>query len=279
LCWKTRNKSYRANIQFFRRRPYAAYCLKIVGMKVMKKIILLLCLSVFIVFPGVADNTWRGLSVEPENRCSPYNKKEQYPYPQSVEDTIVSLMGGRVYGPYTGRYFGSDSETDIEHIVAASEGHDSGLCHRSAQERVNFATDPLNLTLAAPEVNRCGIGGKCGFDASEWMPAKNKCWFANRVVQIKQKYSLSVDTREAEALEEVLSNCDSFELIYDSSIQPRLDDVEHDEAPDVLTLYDDNRNGRITCAEARKHGIAPVMRQHAAYQYMNDRDGDGIVCE
>ena len=43
--------------------------------------------------------------------------------------------------------------------------------------------------------------------------------------------------------------------------------------------YDDNRNGRITCAEARNHGIAPVPRGHPAYPYMNDGDGDGVVCE
>ena len=47
----------------------------------------------------------------------------------------------------------------------------------------------------------------------------------------------------------------------------------------ALALYDDNRNGRITCAEARIHGIAPVRRGHPAYPYMDDRDGDGIVCE
>ena len=38
----------------------------------------------------------------------------------------------------------------------------------------------------------------------------------------------------------------------------------------------DERRG---CAEARAHGIAPVHRDHPAYQYMNDRDDDGIVCE
>ena len=47
----------------------------------------------------------------------------------------------------------------------------------------------------------------------------------------------------------------------------------------ALELYDDNGNGRITCAEARAHGIAPVRRDHPAYQYMDDRDGDGVVCE
>ena len=46
-----------------------------------------------------------------------------------------------------------------------------------------------------------------------------------------------------------------------------------------LDLWDDNRNGQITCAEARRHGIAPVPRKHPAYKYMRDGDGDGWVCE
>ncbi len=46
----------------------------------------------------------------------------------------------------------------------------------------------------------------------------------------------------------------------------------------VLGQYDDNGNGRITCAEARRHGIAPVRRGHPAYPYMHDANNDGIVC-
>ena len=34
--------------------------------------------------------------------------------PPSVEAEIVASMGGRVYGPYTGRFFLSMKETDIE---------------------------------------------------------------------------------------------------------------------------------------------------------------------
>lgn len=43
--------------------------------------------------------------------------------------------------------------------------------------------------------------------------------------------------------------------------------------------WDDNGNGRVSCAEARRHGIAPVPRAHPAYAYMRDGDGDGVVCE
>ena len=51
-----------------------------------------------------------------------------------------------------------------------------------------------------------------------------------------------------------------------------------DDAP-PLELWDDNGNGRISCSEARRHGIAPVPRGHPAYPFMRDGDGDGVVCE
>ena len=72
-----------------------------------------------------AEGKWRGLTVAPEHRCAPYDR-DDYPYSQSVETRIIAGMGGRVHGPYTGRYFGSRRETDIEHMVATSEAHDSG---------------------------------------------------------------------------------------------------------------------------------------------------------
>jgi hypothetical protein len=206
-------------------------------------------------------------------------------------------MNGRIYGPYEGRYFNSDRETDIEHIIAASEGHDSGLCGASPFKREQFATDPLNLTLASPKVNRCSKGGKCGFDAAQWMPEKNKCWFSNRIVQIRIKYDLSIDRAETRSLESVLSNCSSFEMQFftedDNSqatvvqgnvvqrprpVVTRAVTIPSDAIDDALKMYDTNRNGRITCSEARAQGIAPVTENHPAYPFMRDADGDGVVC-
>ena len=118
-----------------------------------------------------ADGTWRGLTVGREHRCAPYNR-DDYPYSQSVETRIIAGMGGRVYGPYTGRYFASRRETDIEHMVATSEAYDSGLCGADAGTKRRFASDLLNLTLAGPAVNRHQKSGK---DAGEWMPRTNRC--------------------------------------------------------------------------------------------------------
>ena len=108
----------------------------------------LACLAAVLVLalglaPGASAETWRGLTVAPESRCSPYDKKRDYPYPQSVERDIVRELGV-VYGPYTGTCFASTAETDIEHIVAASEAHDSGLRAEDAATKTRFARDLRN---------------------------------------------------------------------------------------------------------------------------------------
>ena len=44
-------------------------------------------------FAGSAfAETWRGLTVTPEHRCSPYERKRDYPYSQSVEQDILSTV-------------------------------------------------------------------------------------------------------------------------------------------------------------------------------------------
>ena len=220
--------------------------------------------------------TWRGIAVASEYRCAPYSS-DDYPYPASVEPKIVAAQGG-IYGPYTGTWFDNIKETDIEHIVARSEAHDSGLCAASPATKAKFASDLLNLTLASPSVNR---HQKVANDASEWLPDLNQCWYVARTIQVRQAYDLTIDQAEADAIDKVLAKCSSTEMVVLAPGQ-RVNRPTPTNAPagvDALAMYDDNGNGRITCAEARAHRIAPVRRGHPAYQYMRDADGDGIVCE
>ncbi len=51
------------------------------------------------------------------------------------------------------------------------------------------------------------------------------------------------------------------------------------EAVDALELWDGNGDGKITCDEATANNIAPVSFTHPAYQYMDDGNRDGVVCE
>ena len=147
---------------------------------------------------------WRGLVVAEEDRCAPYDG-DLYPYPASVEDDIVQQLGG-IYSPYTCEAFESTRETDIEHIVARSEAHDSGMCAADAETRRRFAADLRNLTLAAPGLNR---NEKAGKDAAEWSPPENACWFAEAVIDVRRAYDLTIDAREADALDRLLAGCTS----------------------------------------------------------------------
>lgn len=154
--------------------------------------------------PSPIGDTWRGLRVVEENRCSRYDS-EDYSYPQAVEMQIVERLG-RLYSPYTCETFDSTRETDIEHVVARSEAHDSGLCGADTATRERFARDLRNLTLASPGLNRDEKGAK---DAAEWLPERNRCWFALTVVNVRLSYGLTIDRREAAVLERILSGCSS----------------------------------------------------------------------
>ena len=153
--------------------------------------------------PAGSGERWRGLVVAPECRCTPYDR-DDYPYPQSVEARIAERLGG-MWSPYDGTTFESLRESDIEHVIAVSEAHDSGLCADSAAVRRRFASDLDNLTLATPALNRNEKGTR---DAAEWLPERNRCWFAATIVAVRREYDLTIDRREAAALDEVLQGCD-----------------------------------------------------------------------
>ena len=64
----------------------------------------------------------------------------------------------------------------------------------------------LVLTLATPALNRYQ---KRDHDAAEWLPERNRCWFAATIVAVRREYGLTIDRREAAALDAVLRECDT----------------------------------------------------------------------
>ena len=100
-------------------------------------------------------------------------------------------------------------------------------------------------------------------------------------MEVRRAFDLTIDRREAEVLEKILSRCGSVAmgpLVCSTELSGRRrgNPVNGGEA---LVRYDDNGSGRITCREARRHGIALVIRDHPAYPFMRDADSDGVVCE
>ena len=153
--------------------------------------------------------TWRGLTVCDERPRDGYDRDAFGTGYSSLEDEIIAALpptmkaNGQVYTPYSCLAFDITADgtaaTDIEHIVALAETHDSGIAD---DRRRDIASDLDNLTIADPTVNQ---SQKSDRDAAEWMPARHGAWFAERVIQVKLEYGLSVDPAERDALEALLT--------------------------------------------------------------------------
>ena len=78
---------------------------------------------------GLEGPTMHGIRIAPEVRTTTYHR-DDYAYPQSIELSIIARQGG-IFSPYTLRCFNNRGETDIEHIVAVSEAHESGMSNRT----------------------------------------------------------------------------------------------------------------------------------------------------
>ena len=151
--------------------------------------------------------TWMGLPVCEEGARLGYDRNAFGSAYSSLEDEIIDGLpksSGQVYTPYICKLFDIRADgtaaTDIEHIVALAEAYDSGLAESQFR---TFAGDLANLTLADPAVNRTQ---KSDRDAGEWGPPQNSGWFAARVVAVKQKYGLSVNPAERDALQAMLNS-------------------------------------------------------------------------
>ena len=81
----------------------------------------------------------QSLPVEEEDWCDGYDRRE-YRYDQRVEKYIAARQGG-VFCPYVGMCLTDLGKTDIEHIVAVSEAHASGLCKKDKSVKRQFAND------------------------------------------------------------------------------------------------------------------------------------------
>lgn len=152
---------------------------------------------------------WRELVVTAEARCAdePYSRSAYGTRYRTKESDIQESLGA-IFSPYTGECFDSLRDTEIEHMVALAEAHESGMCHQDDETKRTLGGDLRNLTLADSTTNRA----KSSKDAFDWLPAQNKCWFADRVLTVKREYGMTIDKDEAERLEDIVTKCESFEL-------------------------------------------------------------------
>ena len=163
-----------------------------------KLLLLVLCVA-------AQGETLDHLEVAPEHYCShdEYDRAK-YDYDPAKQRELLSK-----YQPYTDKRPKTREGLQVEHVLALEEAHRSGMCGRSNAAKRRFAQDTLNQTLASPIVNN----SKSSMDASQWIPPskENWEWFAHKIIQVKHKYGLTVDSAEREALEMLLKGLDPLE--------------------------------------------------------------------
>ncbi|WLQ08783.1 HNH endonuclease family protein [Arthrobacter oryzae] len=99
----------------------------------------------------------------------------------------------------------SSSAVQIDHIVPLSLAWQTGAQQFSAEQRKQFANDPLNLMAADGAAN----SAKGDSDAASWLPPNKsfRCEYTARMTAVKARYKLWVTQPERDAIQRVLATC------------------------------------------------------------------------
>ncbi|GAA1253977.1 HNH endonuclease family protein [Prauserella halophila] len=161
------------------------------------------------------------LTVAPEDTGAPYDR-DDWPHWSSVgngcdaRDAALRERGRSITvgddcdlsGEWTSIYDGETvtdpSELDVDHWVPLAEVARSGSRDWSEQQREEYANDPDVLVPVTASSNR----SKGDRDPATWLPDEDRCGYVTTWVQIKQRYELTVDKAEAEAIRDVLAGCE-----------------------------------------------------------------------
>jgi hypothetical protein len=115
------------------------------------------------------------------------------------------VTSGSWYDPYTDQTYSDSQEIDIDHVVPLAEAWRSGASLWDDEQRKRYANHPDVLLSVEDNANQAK--GDKGPEA--WKPPNEEEWcdYAQRWIQIKAEYDLSVDEEEKAALEQMLGTC------------------------------------------------------------------------
>jgi len=128
----------------------------------------------------------------------------------TLDETGCRVISGEWFDPYTGRTITDPQEIDIDHFIPLSEAHRSGAATWSEEKRHLFGNDLTPDGVLIPvlaSTNRSK--GSRGPD--QWLPPNKSfhCQYANRWVNLKEIWFLTMDYQESKTLHELREKCTS----------------------------------------------------------------------
>lgn len=177
----------------------------------------------------------------------------------------------------SGRYYSDEAKVPGVEDPNLDEGH-------IIADSLGGVSNAYNITPQNSALNRYGdqafmedvirkAGGAKDFEAVITYP--------NTTTQIPSRYQYTYTVR-GNTVTDTYDNADpeevneSLDLTDDSPPDVTTEPVEERDLSDI----DVDGNGQVTIKEAKNAGFEmPITRDHWLYQYMDDRDGDGMVGE
>lgn len=137
--------------------------------------------------------------------------KREFGETAKLAENKCTVIAGEYDEPYTGEHkvFSAKEElskgVQIDHVVALSDAWQKGAQNKTAEERYQMATDPLNLLAVDGKANQ----GKSDGDVATWLPTNKsfRCQYVARQISVKYKYGLWVTQAEHDAMAQVLEKC------------------------------------------------------------------------
>ena len=131
-----------------------------------------------------------------------------------IEEAIIEpkigpkckLSGGQWLSLYDGKTITNATQLDVDHLVPLAEAWRSGAWKWTAIQRQAFANDLENsevLIAVTLSTNR----SKGDKDPALWLPVNEQCTYIKNWIEIKVKYSLTVDVKEAIKLNSLIDSC------------------------------------------------------------------------
>ncbi len=120
------------------------------------------------------------------------------------------VLTGRLADPYTGQTISyrrgqSPALVNLDHVVSLGDSWQKGAQQLTADQRRDFANDPINLLAVSASANASKGEG----DAATWLPPNRGFWcvYAARQIRVKARYHLWVTPAEKVALSRLLTSC------------------------------------------------------------------------
>lgn len=200
------------------------------------------------------------------------------------------IVKGKWLSQYDKKSFTTPTGLDIDHMVPLKEAWESGAFGWTTGQRQAFAND-LGFQGSLIAVSAATNRSKSDKDPATWLP-KNSAFTCTYVVtwlQVKYRWSLTIDPKEKSSIKSVLERCPTSKLFSLPKQAVRTPNLPVPESPqidssDAVTPTASPEIGLDqrfnSCSAAKAYGYGPYVRGiDPEYDWYRDGDSDGTVCE